>query len=266
MIKKRAGTPPAVDPGQAEQTVARGAGLGTVDRLAAHEGGRPGNVRAPSSDVADTLYGRDFAERYMVHITALEKGLALVTAALALATGVLGYKTATINQAKDQAQAAAVSTNNDLSSLQAEFDALQGENARLKAQLGLPGPTADIQTPTAATVRHSGQLVLADDSGADLDSPSSNPQWNTDALDIGNAYPAIQVYTTALYLGDKRADYETCRNTTGYSDEGFDTGSVAPGAYICVKTNEGRYSALRITQLDSSKITFDVVTYNPPDN
>ena len=204
----------------------------------------------------------------MVEITALEKGLALVTAALALATGVLGYKTATINQAKDQAQAAVVSTNNDLSSLQAEFDALQGENMRLKAQLGLPGPTADIQTSTAATVRHSGQLVLADFSEADLDSPSSNPQWDTDISDIGNAYSAIQVRvdTTALYLGDKRADYETCRNTTGYSDEEFDTGSLAPGAYICVKTNEGRYSALRITQLDSSKITFDVVTYNPPDN
>jgi len=203
----------------------------------------------------------------MVHITALEKGLALVTAALALATGVLGYKTATINQAKDQAQAAAVSTNNDLSSLQAEFDALQGENAHLKAQLGLPGPTADIQTPTAATVRHSGQLVLAYSSEADLDSPSSNPQWDTDTSELVNVYPAtIRVNTTALYLGDKQADYETCRNTTGYSGRYFDTGSLAPGAYICVKTNEGRYSALRITQLDSSKITFDVATYDPPDN
>jgi hypothetical protein len=207
----------------------------------------------------------------MVEITALEKGLALVTAALALATGVLGYKTATINQAKDQAQAAVVSTNNDLSSLQAEFDALQGENMRLKAQLGLPGPTADIQTSTAATVRHSGQLVLAATINAtsygDLDSPSSNPQWNTDASDISYTIgfsPLIDVRTAALYLGDERADYETCRNTTGYSDKDFDIGSVAPGAHICVKTNEGRYSALRITQLDSSKITFDVVTYDTP--
>jgi len=197
----------------------------------------------------------------MVQITALEKGLALMTAALALATGVLGYKTATINQAKDQAQAAVVSTNNDLSSLQAEFDALQGENMRLKAQLGLPGPTADIQTSTAATVRHSGQLVLAATRSADLDSPSSNPQWNTDVSDIGYS-SEINVIALALYLGDERADYETCRNTTGYSDEDFDIGSVAPGAYICVKTDERRYSALRITQLDSSKITFDVVTYD----
>jgi len=199
--------------------------------------------------------------------TVLEKSLAVMTAVLALVTGVLGYKTATLNQSKDQAQAAVVSTNNDLSSLQTEFDALQTENRRLKAQLGLPGPTADPQAPTAATVRHNGQLVLVDAS-ADLDSPSSDPQWNTGTSDIDYEENTIRFIfaATALYLGDKRADYETCRNTTGYDDQNIDIGNVAPGAYMCVKTNQGRYSALRVTLLESSKIAFDVVTYDPPDN
>lgn len=195
-------------------------------------------------------------------LTMLEKGLTVLTAMLALGTGFLGYKSATISQAKDQAQAAADNTNSDLSSLQAEYDALQADNARMRAQLGLPLPTADLPEPTAATVRHSGQLVLAIGRYADLDSPSSNPQWDTDQSDIYYQGSDIGVYLSlALYLGDKKADYKTCHNTTGYSDENLNT---VVGAYICVRTDQKRYSALRIAQLDSSKVTFDVVTYDPP--
>jgi len=197
----------------------------------------------------------------------LVKGLTLVTAVLALVTGVLGYKTVTLNQAKDQTQVVAVNMNNELSSLQAEFDALQTENMRLKAQLGVPGPTADPQAPTAATVRHSGQLVLAVFGKADLDSPSSDPQWDTGGRDIQYVGSSIELFSsaTALYLDDKRADYETCRNTTGYSHQVISTDSVTPGGYLCAKTDQDRYSALRITLLDSSKIAFDVVTYDPPE-
>lgn len=202
-------------------------------------------------------------------LTVLERSLAVVTAVLALGGGVLGYKTATVTQAKDQAQAVAADTNNDLSSLQAEFDVLQAENMRLRAQLGLPtGPTASAQAPTAASIRHRGELVLADGSYADLDSPSADPQWTTGSSEISyySSQSLIDVFTSALYLGGRKADYETCRNTTGYSDDDFDTGSVVPGDYICVKTDAKRYSALRITQVDSSRVAFDVVTYNPPDN
>jgi hypothetical protein len=197
----------------------------------------------------------------------LEKVLAVLSAVLTLGTGFLAYKTAAISQAKDQAQATATTTTNDLTSLQARYDALQAENTSLKEQLGLPGPSADPQTPTAATVRHSGQLVLATGNNADLDSPSSDPQWSTGSTDIGYSVYADRLdVSNALYLANRKADYATCHNTTGYSDKSFDVGSVAPSKYLCVKTDEKRYSALRITQLDSSKIAFDVVTYDPPDN
>lgn len=127
------------------------------------------------------------------------------------------------------------------------------------------GPLA----PTAASVRHRGPLVLATDHRADLDAPPSDPQWPNGNDDVGySAGPHENLFpnSAALYLGDKRASYETCRNTTGYSDKSLDTGSVAPGRYICVKTDRGRYSALRVTQLDSSKIAFDVITYDPPES
>lgn len=199
-------------------------------------------------------------------LTVLEKVLTIMAALLALGTAFLGYKSATISDARDQAQAVVADTNNDLTSLQAEYDALQAENMRLRGQLGLPGRTVDSPAPTtAATVRRSGQLTLAADRYADLDSPS-DPQWDDAVLDISYSGSFIDNYSSSvslLYLGNKKADYETCRNTTGYSNESI--GTVA-SAYICVKTDENRYSAVRIVQLDPSKITLDIVTYDPPDD
>ncbi len=206
------------------------------------------------------------AEARASRLTVLEKGLTVVTAMLALGTGFLGYKSATTSQARDQAQAAAANTNSDLSSLQANYDALQAENARLRTQLGLPLPSADLPAPTDTTVRHSGQLVLAIGRSADLDSPSSDPQWDTDYSDISYREGYIDVRShaaSALYLGNKKADYQTCHNTTGYSSENL---NAAVGAYMCIKTDQKRYSVLRIAQLDPSRVTLDVVTYDPPDN
>lgn len=183
-------------------------------------------------------------------LTVLEKVLTIMAALLALGTAFLGYRSATISDARDQAQAVVADTNNDLASLR-----------------GLPGPTVDPQAPTTvATVRRSGQLTLAAGRYADLDS-SSDPQWDDGLSDIGYSYSGSSINSNSnvsmLYLGDKKADYNTCLNTTGYSREAI--GTVA-GAHLCVKTDENRYSAVRIVQPDSSKVTLDIVTYDPPDN
>jgi hypothetical protein len=37
---------------------------------------------------------------------------------------------------------------------------------------------------------------------------------------------------------------------------------IAAGEYFCVKTGDGRYAALRITDLTREKLTVDVVTYD----
>ncbi len=67
-----------------------------------------------------------------------------LTALLTLAAGFLAYQTATVTQAKEQAQTVAADRSTDLSALQSQYDMLKGqynatqaENARLRAQLGL---------------------------------------------------------------------------------------------------------------------------------
>lgn len=205
--------------------------------------------------------------------TIAEKVLAVIAALLVVGSAYLGLQTARITQAKEQAQATAATKNVDLSLLQGQYnqlqnryDQLQYENSDLKSQLGLPGPTADPQSPHAASVRHSGQLVLASGVTADLDSPSSDPQWQTGSSDIRYAPGTIIPYARALYLDDTKADYATCRNRTGYSSRNIDTGTVAVGGYLCINTTDKRYVALKITQLSPAQIAFDVVTYDPPDS
>lgn len=180
--------------------------------------------------------------------TLAEKILAAFTALLALMTGVLGFQTALITHAKEQVQV---------------------EYGHLKSQLGLPGPTADPQVPAGVNVRHSGQLFIANGVGVDLDALQADPQWGT-----GDAYKAdISYYgnsitlfsgVNTLILGAKKADYNSCRDSTGYAAWRVADSALQPGTYVCVKTNGGRYSALRITLVTPAWLKLDVVTYDPP--
>jgi hypothetical protein len=70
---------------------------------------------------------------------------------------------------------------------------------------------------------------------------------------------------SALYLGDTKVDYSTCRGRTGYSSSYFGTTSIEAGKYLCVKTKGHRYAAFRITSITPTQVAFDVVTYDPPD-
>ncbi len=206
--------------------------------------------------------------------TLLEKFLAIVGALLALGTAYLGYQTAQMTQAKEQAQAAAASKGAEASALQDQNGQLQDQNNKLRSQLG--GPTAPPRTPTGPSVRHAGQLTLAAVSGggADLDSPPSDPQWggsadlNSDGdLAYGGRNVDFGFYSEVLFMKSAKADYDSCSTTTGYGSGHDSTIAVADfpiGSYICLKTNEKRYSAIRLIAVDASKATFDVVTYDPP--
>lgn len=208
--------------------------------------------------------------------TVAERVLGVLTALLTLATGFLAYKTAIVTQAKDQAQVVAADRSTDLSALQRQYDTLksendatQAENVRLRAQLGLSGPTANPQAPAGATVRHRGQIVLASSGSAiNLDAPESDPQWGGSGSDIDFNGSRLQLYsgTQTLILQDVKADYTSCRERTGYGYPVIDLGSLKPGAYLCMKTSDKRYSALRLADFNSSSATFDVVTYDPPDS
>lgn len=74
------------------------------------------------------------------------------------------------------------------------------------------------------------------------------------------------VFVPVINLGATKADYSTCRNTTGYKAGGYDAGSIAVGDSFCLKTQEKRYSAVKITGLTDQKLSIDVVTYDPPGN
>lgn len=210
------------------------------------------------------------------HWTLAERILAVLTALLALATATLGFMTEQFRQGKEQVQASA---EGDIAALQGENGQLRQQNKRLesenldlRSELGLPGPTANPQVASAATVRHAGTIDLsASGFGADLDAPASDPQWQGDYLDITYYGRHIEFGFTgnSLYTGKEKADYDLCRGRTGYTSGNrknrIDIGAVANGDYFCLKTNEYRYSAVRITRIEPEIMAIDVVTYDPPE-
>ncbi|MGH4023813.1 MAG: hypothetical protein ACRDRV_04425 [Pseudonocardiaceae bacterium] len=118
------------------------------------------------------------AEASASRLSVLEKGLTVATALLALATGFLGYQSATISQSRDQSE-------NSVVSLQEEIRTLQAENTDLKKQLSLSAATGDPAAregsppplPPGVKIRRSGPLVL-NGHYADLDAPVSDTQWD----------------------------------------------------------------------------------------
>ncbi len=138
----------------------------------------------------------------------------------------------------------------------------------------LPGdPTVQLSTPTAesapsqtVSIRHSGDLTITDTSGfPDLDAPASDPQWKSGGGDIA-VYNGLLYGSNAsfLRLQGKQADYNTCRNATGYSTDSIGLSSMQVGEYLCWRTDEGRLSALRVLEIGENRITLAVTTYDPP--
>jgi hypothetical protein len=209
--------------------------------------------------------------------------LGVVTALLTVATAYLGVQTAKIGKEKEQAQQAATVKGADATSLRGQVTSLQSkvtqlndDNSTLQSQLAnpttVPAPTITTSPPGSVTVRHSGQLTITDPHGGsfDLDSPASDPQWLTGPADLDGRASGTTVTLNPgngaerLNLGTKVADYNSCRNTTGYTPDGFRFSSELVASYICWKTDERRYSALRVLNVSSNSATFDIVTYDPP--
>jgi hypothetical protein len=198
----------------------------------------------------------------------LNKFLATLTALFALATAVFGLWTAQVTQDKKDAQAEAESSGAQASALQGQNDQLKTENSDLQSRLN--GPTASAIPLAAPTERNSGQVTLSvNGNTADLDSPRTDPQWQTADSDVSFygynterqvrfSVPVIRIPTTA--------DYDTCRSTTGYRQGNYDATEIVPGQYFCLKTNGKRYSAVKIIGLTPQQLVIDVVTYDPPGN
>ena len=137
---------------------------------------------------------------------------------------------------------------------------------RPSAQPSDPASPSDDGPPTAA-VYHQDPLVLKLTGTANLDASPDDPQWRwkSTGRDL-RFYPGdggkllIEGYATGV-LTDGPASYETCRNATGYSDEGLTITAIGRHKTLCVITGEGRYSALRINSASADELSFDVATY-----
>jgi hypothetical protein len=202
--------------------------------------------------------------------TVVEKVLGVVTALLALATGFFAYKTATITQAKEQAQAIAADKNAGLSSLQSQYEALksqdestQAENARLRAQLGLGLSTSNTQ----ASVIRTGSIKLVDEQVYDIDNDVINgsgsemyfPQAGSEFL-IGPANSGV----FATLSGQPTA--QNCKSALEHEHTTSLNLTKKPIGYVFCLLTSDKHVAVMILAHKSSlteehSISFDYVVY-----
>jgi cell division protein FtsB len=206
----------------------------------------------------------------------VEGALSLLAAALTALSAYLGLQATWATEARDNARSTVEQRDaqlDDLSSrvaaLEAKNQQLGDENGQLRNQLGLPAPVGDVLPPESATVRRSGQVTVAvQGSRINLDAPVTDTQWTGDYYELSyNAREIGFYYGDYLPTGSTQATYEYCSTQTGYLDGGRATveiGTVKPGDYVCVKTNQKRIAAVKILSFDADKAVFDVVVYDPP--
>lgn len=131
------------------------------------------------------------------------------------------------------------------------------------------GPTGENLPGAPVTVRHDGSITIAlDGNDVDLDSPASDPQWQTGDRDLYFYHSSTKnlVFTGPVIRVSTPADYTSCRTTTGYRQGAYDVADLTPGEYFCVKTGEQRYSAVKLTGIQSDSVTIDVKTFDSPGN
>ncbi|MEV4263546.1 hypothetical protein [Kribbella sp. NPDC049584] len=129
-------------------------------------------------------------------------------------------------------------------------------------------PTGSASSGVAPEVMHAGNLDLALNAQADLDSPPSDATWRVVSLPQG-ASADIQWQGGGLIIGDdaqgfvsgtKRPD---CRTSSGYGTSLLDLQSKPLGTFLCIYTNEKHYSLLKLTRYRGNDgASFEVTTYN----
>jgi hypothetical protein len=191
--------------------------------------------------------------------------LAVVSGLLTVAASLLTLLTVNANHEKNLAQSTAADRGSQLTSAQQEISSL-------KQQTSQPSTTAETATTPAspgATVRHAGNVSIAPGFSVDLDAPGSDPQWGTMSsndgkgdLDFDGRSFGYSLFSTTVKLPDSSAgSYDACRDETGYEHGRYPVDDLAPGQRYCVKTLDGRFAALRLISASTTKVSFDVTTY-----
>ena len=125
----------------------------------------------------------------------------------------------------------------------------------------------------SAGIYHQGTLDLAYGGCADLDAPPSDPQWGelsagagAGGADLCSMYPSFTGSNSATLVTVNSGTDTTCQNATGWIATSYQDLNLSVGSFICVHTNQGRYSLLRVTAINSadSSIVFSVKTFKKP--
>jgi len=152
---------------------------------------------------------------------------------------------------------------------------------------GAPGVSAGVSTVTvtatgagaggsgsaangAQGIYHKGTLALAFGTCVDLDAPPGDAQWgetsdaNTGGADFCSESPGFPGLNGATIVPVSSGTDTTCQNATGwFRQNAYQNLNLNLGSFVCVHTNVGRYSLLRVDHIDStnSSITFAVKTF-----
>ena len=120
-------------------------------------------------------------------------------------------------------------------------------------------------------IYHSGRLTLAHATCADLDAPPSDRQWGEVSIDASSGgtdfcsqSPGFVGTGGASIVTVNSGADTTCQNATGWLRQNYYQDlNLSVGSFVCVHTNQGRYSLLRVKAIDSttSSITFSVKTF-----
>ncbi|WBB76008.1 hypothetical protein O7602_11020 [Micromonospora sp. WMMD1128] len=209
---------------------------------------------------------------------------ALVGLAAAIVTGIYGIWA---NKAKTDAQAESATAQQDVDNahkqiqdLQKQVQAIQSENARLREQgnpQGAPpsSPSADV---AIGDIYHKGLVTVAYGKRIDLDAPPDDPQWGSIVDDRAKVDLGWQFYCDGLCFGEGSARFpiqdnnlivgseatgETCMATSGYKIGSIARTKVKRGLTVCVVTDEGRFSLVRVADVGdpASPIRFEVTTF-----
>jgi hypothetical protein len=126
----------------------------------------------------------------------------------------------------------------------------------------------------SAAIYHQGPLTLAFDTCADLDAPPTDRQWgepsaNPDSggADLCSQSPSFVGVNGATLVAVNSGTDSICQNATGWLTPNlYQDLHLSIGSFVCVHTNQDRYSLLRVEAIDSNTnaITFWVKTFKKP--
>lgn len=198
-------------------------------------------------------------------LTLLEKALAVLGAAFALATATLSYLTVQTHQDANQAQRSADSAGVNLTSLQKAYGQLESQNAQLRNQL------SSLQSPSSTSMLSTGPQSVS--YTIDINAPYAVPlgikkpvqsDFNTSGIgDLGTATPGGHLVFVPIngnkMIGLQGGNAPTYQACTGSSVFATQADSKAGTSFCLLET--GKVAGVTVTSLQPSFAELSVTVW-----